>query len=300
MVIGLGWQASRPPLPTPHTGNQHPPSVPLDTAELLQVVDTINAEAPAKKSFKFTIALGCIITSFQLTQEQTLRFSFPPSAFTGFITITIVNGCKGERVLTIRDTGSGYNAGLPNPALFELNSPRIRLVVNSVIVEGAFQRRILRAATADSASFVDCVLRQCYAREGNGGCVYLPAGTRLALTRSSLITGQAARGALIAMATGSRPQKGTYLLATGPADLYNGLADTPQPGGSIYIFKETPSKLKIKLSGIRDTPGPPTPAGPTDPAACSFLVTERADNSTAAEEGGAITLQLLKMTIASE
>jgi hypothetical protein len=272
------------------------------------VVDTINAEAPAKKSFKFTISLNCSVQPYKLTQEQTLRFSFPPSAFTGFITITIDGSCNipARPPASLEDDASaaGFDAGLPNPALIELGSPRIRLVVIRVSASGYYNRRIMKADAADGVSLTGADLSQCNAQGGDGGCIYLPTGTRLSLVFTSFIVGVAKRGSLIAMATGLAPQKGTYLSATGGISFYSNYLSFPQAGSAIYVFKQTPSKLNIKLlfgscgantrgchSGVSDQ-SPAIPVPGNTPAACSFLVTERADNSTAAEEGGGISLQL--------
>jgi hypothetical protein len=111
-----------------------------------------------------------------------------------------------------------YDKSALNPALIELNSPRIRLVLNNI--EGANRgsklpyRRLVSAAAADNVALTAVFGDNCHAQGGDGGCIYLPAGTRFSLVDTDIGYGDARTGATIFMGTGKGKQKGTYLSAT--------------------------------------------------------------------------------------
>jgi hypothetical protein len=255
-------------------------------------VDIINAEAPTKRTFKYKIAFACDSQQYLISQEQVLRFSFAPSAFTGRITITLDGGCPIPYAFVWATWD--FDAGRPNPAIVELESPRIRLVVRRMNFQGAFLRRIIQADAAESVSVVSSWLHYCSAQGRDGGCIHLPAGTRLSLADCWFYGGDAHRGAFVFMATGVGPQTaGAYLSATRDCYLLDP-RNTAQ--GAIFVCKETPSKIKIRLSVFRDYTPDDLPATPS-PRDCSLLVTERADNRTTAAEGHGISLTLLHMKV---
>jgi hypothetical protein len=185
--------------------------------------------------------------------------------------------------------------------MIEIGSPRVRLVLTNLYLNASSVRRAVRAAAAaESVSLDRSTLQYCNAFSGEGGCVHLPAGTRLSCRDCGLGFGAAARGALIAMATGPAPQKGgaPYLSISGE-DFISFDEAYPQTQGAIFIRKETPSPIEIKVTGLHIRRS--VPAAAAAPAACAFLVTERWDaNPTTGAEGGAITLQVDKLNIERE